>query len=293
MDVLTAVEVDQYALVGTAITATFRAVDQDGEPDTSLAAPTVSCVNSVGTAVTVGAVTETADDSAIFQATIAAADNSQVDELTVTWTTGGVARTTTIGVIGAWPFSYADLAAFDKSVQSRALTDFLPARRETISELVGIAHKSPVPMFATARIWNVDGNGARLPHTHVTAVRSVAEIDEDGDETLYTVAQLAEVAVTRSGVLYRKSGAFTRSRDLKIHYVHGVELPPQYLKRAMMLRCVWHMNQSSSNLMERVTSWSTGEGGTYRYDSATVKKTGMPNVDGAYQRFAGPNFGFA
>jgi len=291
MDVLTAVEVDQYALAGVAVDVQFQTVDANGEPATGTT-PTVAVVDGLGEAVTVGAVSEVGSGTGLYQATIAAGDNTTVTELTVTWAVSGVNHVRRVSVLGRWPFTFADLRAFDKSVENKAGDAFLTARRETMSELMGMCPKSPVPMFGIARLWQPSGYEATLPHRHVTTIHAVAEIDPDGTETAYSASELADLAVSEHGTLFNRGAYWSGYHDLKVTYTHGAELPPQYLKRAMMLRCVWHLNQQSSNLMERVTSWSTGEGGTYRYDNATATKTGMPNVDGAYKRWAGPNYGF-
>lgn len=290
--VRTADQPDQFALVNTAITARWQRLDSDGEPSDTGAAPTVACADAAGNAVTIGSVSADPTTVGGYTATIAAADNDSITELTATWTESGLAHTTTIAVIGAWPFSVDQLRTFDRSVVSAPTATLLTARSVTIAELQGIApRKSPVPRYASADTTASQGGWLLLPHADVRSIVSVYDVDPDGTTDAWSDTERAYLHINGS-IIHNRAGAFTDAH-LRVDYTYGLDRPPHYLREAMMLRCVWWATREASTLMERTTSWSTGEGGTYRYDMASVDKTGMPNVDAAYLRWRGGEFAIA
>jgi hypothetical protein len=292
MSVTTAVEVNKYALVGTAIVAQFQYVDSDGEPADPGGVPTVTVVDATGAAVTIGLATLVTGTTGLYEATITAVNNDTVTQLTASWVSASVTYTTTIAVIGAWPFSVAQLKAFDLSVNIKDAASLIAARLVALSELCDMANRSPVPMFASAKLNGAGAPSVVLPHVDIRAVSAVYNIASDGTETAWTAAERSYIDVRReSGLLTMRSGSWFD--DVRIEYTYGLDMPPTYLRNAMMTRCVWWANQEASTLMERTTSWSTGEGGTYRYDMAGENKTGMPNVDGPYKRFGRADPGFA
>lgn len=286
METVTAADVDVLALVSTSVDARFIYADSDGEPATAPATPTVAAVDGSGTAVTIGAVSAVSGSTGEYSATIAAADNDTVTRLTLTWTVSGIDYETRIDVVGAYPFTLAELREYDRSAEQMDKARLVRARRSTLSELERLTNRSPVPKFAAAKAYKdeVCAPPLYLPHQDIRTVQAVYDLDETGAQTAWTAGELSYLDPDRSGRLRLNSGSWG-SWGNRFEYTYGLDSAPEYLRNAMMLRCVWWATQNVSTMLERTTSWSTGDGGTYRLDSASEMKTGMPNVDAAYARF--------
>lgn len=267
---------------GATLSHTFRV----GETATDAAgAVSVAVTRLDGTPVQSGAATH----PGVGQYAFALGPVAQLDALTVTWTgtVAGAARTETdlVEVVGGYLFELADLRSEYKPDPTRFPTSVLEAKRTAAEveceDICGVAF---VPRFTRVSL-DSRGGGCDLLLPHAQA-RSVRAVSVDG-----TVWPLAGVTVSGSGVL-TTSGVWPRGRVV-VEYEHGLDWPPPDLADAVMLRSFSLLGRASSGVPQRAVSWSADSGGTYRLSLPGARKTGIPDVDGPYERHTLDVGGFA
>jgi hypothetical protein len=231
--------------------------------------------------------------------TVTVPAQSQVDLLTVDWTgsVGGATVTARdyIEVVGGFIFGLAEARAVPPILDStRYPTDKLAQKRIGVEqECETICGQAFVPRFA--RVAFTLDYGSRgttlasklaLPSINVTALRAVSV---DG------VAQsLTGLSVGQSGVLRGLvwAGTTTGTRII-VEYEHGMDFPPEDLKDACMLRLRSRLTQGDSGVPQRALSFSVADGGVYRLSTPSGTRTGIPDVDGVYERYTLGMGGFA
>jgi hypothetical protein len=98
---------------------------------------------------------------------------------------------------------------------------------------------------------------------------------------------VAAVGITDYGVLRRPFGALWPAglNNIIVEYDHGLDYPPEEIRQAGILRLRSLIGQTTSSVPDRATSYSVGDGGTYRLSTPSKQKTGIPDVDGPYERY--------
>ncbi|MET8908384.1 hypothetical protein [Micromonospora sp. NPDC004551] len=269
---------------GATLTHTFRV----GETATdATGAVTVAVARLDGTPVQSGAATHPAGQTGVY--TFALNPVAQLDALTVTWsgTIAGAARAEQdlVEVVGGFLFEVADLRTEHQIDPTRYPTAVLEARRVIAEveceDICGVAF---VPRFRRVA---VDSRGCRdllLPDAEVRTVRAVSAGG--------TVWPLAGVTASTSGVL-ASTGAPWPAGRVVVEYEHGLDGPPPDLIDAVMLRAFSMLGRAGAAVPQRAITWSAAEGGTYRLALPGARKTGIPDVDGPYERHTLDVGGFA
>lgn len=216
---------------------------------------------------------------------------ASVDVLTLDWT--GVISGATITardfveVVGGYLFGLAEARAMPPVLDgTRYPTATLAQKRISVEqECEKICGQAFVPRFA--RVALTAGRASlTLPDVNVRALRAV---------TFGGVAQsLSGLAVSASGVVSGGSfPAYSPERPLIVEYEHGLDYPPEDLKDAAMLRLRSRLSMGDSGIPQRALSFTVGDGGTYRLSTPSAQKTGIPDVDGVYERHTIDRGGFA
>lgn len=226
----------------------------------------------------------------VYQVTVPA--QSQLDTLTVDWT-GTVAGASVtardiVEVVGGFLFGLAEARAIPPVLDStRYPTARLAQKRISVEqECEEICGQSFVPRFARVSVTATGQVGLPLPNVRVRALRAV---------TVDGAAQaISGLQVTQSGVI---TGAYWPSRypysTAIIEYEHGWEYPPEDLREAAMLRLRSRLAQGDTGIPQRALSFSSTDGGVYRLSTPSQQRTGIPDVDGVYERYTVLRGGFA
>jgi hypothetical protein len=263
---------------------------------------TYSVTNTAGTAVASG--NATVGTAGSGEVTAVLAGQASLDRLTVAWTAtvAGASLTEydTVEVVGGFLFTLAEGRASDTQLADTAKypTAVLEAARAATEwELEQICDRSFVQRYAYV---TMDGTGTsqlvlRGPdedrsfrdYVSLSSISMADEVDETF--TAFTADELADVAVTPDGTMYRASGdVFTWGRsNVRVGYVYGrTGAIPGDLKLATLTRFRTWCNQFRSGVPDRVTSYTTADGSNFRIAAEAAYRTGIPSVDAAYSRYS-------
>jgi hypothetical protein len=232
--------------------------------------------------------------SNVYTVTVPA--QSTLDTLTVDWTgtVAGAAVTARdiVEIVGGFIFGLAEARAQPPTLDTvRYPTARLAAKRIGVEqECEEICGQAFVPRFARVTLTIPPGTTRKaltLPSINVRALRALTI---DG-----TTQSLTGLGVTPSGVLTGLSfdGGTTTNASVIVEYEHGMDYPPEDLKDACMLRLRSRLSQGDTGVPQRALSFSVQDGGVYRLSTPTGKKTGIPDVDGVYERYSLDRGGFA
>lgn len=281
-------------------------------PADSSTTVTVSVTDASGVVVASGNAASSGPGTGTYTFTLPG--QAQLASLTATWsaTIAGTAVSADepVEIVGGFFFTLAEGRASDDSLSdaTRYPTAALAAaRQDTEAECEGICERAFVPRY---RRLTLDGSGTSdllLPDggdelvagvvlRGVRAVRSAQVAPRVGQTFVpLNAAQLGALAVTRDGLLRRTDGAVWTEgvSNVVLEYEYGSDAPPTELKRAALQRFRWLATQPRSGIPDRATSFQAAEGGFYQLDTAGVSRTGIPDVDAAYTRYArgGPGDG--
>lgn len=224
-----------------------------------------------------------------YTATVPAQSN--VDILTFDWT-GVISGSTVtardyIEVVGGYIFGLAEARAMPPVLDSlKYPTAMLARKRISVEqECEAICGQAFVPRFA--RVSVPAGRATlTLPDINIRVLRGI---------TVDGVAQsLTGLAVSESGVV---SGGYWASRTPQpaviVEYEHGWEYPPEDLREAAMLRLRSRLSMGDTGVPQRALSFSVADGGVYRLSTPSKQRTGIPEVDGPYERYTCDPGGFA
>lgn len=262
----------------------------DETPTDATGAVTYSVQRLDGTVVASG--NASGPVSNVYTVTVPA--QSQLDTLTVDWTgtVAGAAVTArdVIEVVGGFIFGLAEARAQPPTLDTtRYPTARLAAKRIGVEqECEEICGQAFVPRFARVTLTLPPGTtrtALRLPHANVRALRALTV---DG-----TAQTLTGLGVSPAGVLTGSSWLGRSDGSVIVEYEHGMDYPPEDLKDACMLRLRSRLSQGDTGVPQRALSFSVQDGGVYRLSTPTGKKTGIPDVDGVYERYTLDRGGFA
>lgn len=224
---------------------------------------------------------------------------ANVDTLTVDWaaTVAGSAITArdTIEIVGGYLFGLAEARAMPPALDTTKYpTAKLAQKRIGVeTECEEICGQAFVPRFARVE-FTLDGqsrgttliNKLTLPHINIRTLRAC---------TIDGVTQsLTGLTVSQSGVLrgLTWAGVITGNK-IVVEYEHGLDFPPEDLKDAAMLRLRSRLSAGDSGVPQRALSFSVADGGVYRLSTPAANRTGIPEVDGVYERYTLDRGGFA
>jgi len=284
----------QIALAGTAITCRFGYLNSDGVPADAPAEPTVAVVDLAGDPVTVGSVTNPAtegDEAPIYEATISAGNApSGPDQLTVTWTTDGVAHVRTIDDVGGFLFSVADARRRkgNRHVTKVYDDDIVQGRMVVESEALELLERSMTPRARKVTVEAPCGSRPLiLPDTDVRTLRKVTVTAGSSSEE-YTAGQIADLHVDRAGIVTRLDSTVWSSAaraTVTVIYDYGLTHPPQEIVQAALRRLDYWLREDVSLLPEFASGYTMPDTGfTYRFGGSSMS-TGDLAVDRIYDRY--------
>lgn len=259
--------VDGQALVGVAANLDASFLDQDGDLVAAVGTVTVDVARADGTVIATGAATTT-PSTGLYRYALTAADNTQLDLLTLTWKDGTSARLTTVHeIVGGYYFTVAELRAFDTTLSDASkypAADIVVARAEVEAEFENITGTAWVPRY---RRFRCSGSGAVALATPIWAprsVRSVRAYTTDTDYTSFTASELAAIDVDDTGILTRRDGTAwsAGTENLVIEVEHGYNRPTPDLLRAAKQRCRYRLNMEKTRSRDSAVRM-TVDGATY------------------------------
>jgi len=269
------------ALVGVSVVVEYTHRDQYGEPAAAATTPTVAVSRlSDAATVTAGAVVDAG--SGLYQATIAAADNDQLDVLLVDWTADGYTHRRTVDIVGGYMFSLAD---FDAVHSIAALT---AARKRAVRTIVEteaeiICRRSWVPRFRQQKLVGHYTHELLLDEPDIRSLRTASWTSGSNVSNTFTAAQIAAVSVHPGGRLHRH-GVVWPAAEITVGVEVGPDLTPPDVVEAAQRRMEYWASQPMSAIPNRAVSFDVTDGGTYRLAGGTPKRTGDPDVDAVYLR---------
>jgi hypothetical protein len=285
-------------VIRTAAATLTRSLFVDETPTDATGSVLVAVTRLDGTVVTSGTATHPGPTGVY---TFILPGQALVDHLDVTWTAtlGGatVALTDRVEIVGGFMFGLAEARASDSSLSdpARYPTATLADKRiEVEQECERLTGQAWVPRFARAVLGGTGCDTLVLPHQAVRTVRSV-KTRTLPTEAYTAVSTLANFVPSPGGILTRYDGGLFPAgyQSVVVEYEHGADVPPEDLKEAAMMRLRSRLNLSRSGVPDRVNSYTTPDGSTYRVSMPGRDYTGIPEVDAVYQRYSAPPVGFA
>lgn len=226
-----------------------------------------------------------------------------LDELVVSWaaTVSGdaiVVDSDRLQVVGGFLFSLTAGRAVDSALADTTKfpsATLVEKRTEVEDECERICGQAMVPRF---RRLQLNGTGtADLPvgDPWLRAVRAVSLSTRYGQPFIpLTSTQLSYIAPGEDGVARRTDGGIwlTGTRNVIIEVEHGRDMPPTEITRVAKIRFKSLLMQSRSPLPDRAERIAVTDMGTVLLAQPDTERTGLPEVDAVYSRYADPLPGF-
>ena len=211
------------------------------------------------------------------QYTFAVPAQTQLDALAVDWS-GSLGRyRDLLEVVGGFFFDLAEVRQEHGLSLAQHPTEKLVRKRlEVEIECERICGRAFVPRFERTAVRSDGRATLLLPRLEVRALRAVSI-----SGAAWSPADVAAVDVNPAGVLTAPV-AWPSGRVI-VEYEHGMDFPPEDLRTAAMLRLRSRVHITSSGVPDRAITWSAADGGTYRIALPSGEKTGIPEVDAAYE----------
>jgi hypothetical protein len=159
-------------------------------------------------------------------------------------------------------------------------------RTEVEQEAERICQVGFVPRFERQKI---NGSGTPLLGTRRRFVRAVRAVTIGG--VALDAPTVAALTFTDDGIITRPGGALwtAGAGNVIAEYEFGYDYPPEEIRTAAKLRLRSMLGRTSTGVPDRALSFITAEGGTYRVSTPARQKTGIPDVDGVYERYYRPH----
>lgn len=216
--------------------------------------------------------------------------------LTATWTgtVGGSAirESETVEIVGGHLFTLAEGRASDVALADDTkytTAHLVAARLATEEECEEICDRAFTPRY---RRLVTDGTGTPslvLADNDLRIIRAARIASRTGESFVaLTSDQRAALAITQDRVVVREDQSeWTEGRNnVIVEYEFGLDRPPADLVRASLRRFRWWLNVGRTTIPDRATSWTANDGTTYQLDMPSAYRTGMPDVDAVYERYA-------
>jgi hypothetical protein len=217
-----------------------------------------------------------------------------LDELIVSWaaTVSGdavVLDQDRLQVVGGFFFGLSEVRNELKVPVASATTAQLAAKRtEVEQECERICRRAFVPRFAREYLDGTNTERLALPPRRCE-VRAVRAVSVGG--VAWSAPDVAALAFSaEAGALYRPLGVIwpLGHRNIAVEWEFGWDYPPEDLKSVSMLRLRSLLPRTRSGIPERALSYTDQAGTSYRLSMPDKDSTGIPDVDGTYQRWMRP-----
>lgn len=275
--------------------ATLEHTFEVGESRTdSTATVTVAVTDTNGDAVSSGDATSAGTGTGRYTYTLPG--QAALAALTVSWsgTLAGasVTETDTVEIVGGFFFRLFRARDSDVALANPAeytTEQLLTARLETEVECEEICDRAFVPRYRRAVLSGTGTTDIVIPDTDLRSVRAVRVSPGAGEAFVaLSTDELAAVVLVGNRELRRTDGEewTLGAGNVVIEYEHGLDAPPEDLRRAALVRARTRLNIHRSGVPDRATSFTLAEGGTFRLDMPGPHKTGLPEVDAIYGRYS-------
>jgi hypothetical protein len=263
------------------VTHVFKA---DEVPTDAAGSVTATVQRLDGSAVASGTATHGAAGSGAYSWDVTRA---VLDSLTLDFS-GSVGGSTVtardyVEVVGGFLFDLGDVRT-EQGISSTIwpAAKLAQKRNQVEQECERICRRAFVPRFEREVLSGNDSERLGLKRSEIRAIRAVTVAG-----TVWTAPQIAELGFTDSGVLFRPSGVAwpLGHRNIIVEYEHGWDAPPEDIIDAAKLRLQSLLPRAKSGIPSRATSFVNDNGATYRLSLPTKDTTGIPDVDGAYQKW--------
>lgn len=287
----------QRILQGAPAALSVTLADQDGNPVAAVGALTVSVAQADGTVLLpAGTTTTAAGPIGAYTAALTAAQTVLLNVLTATWTDAGNGRvvTTTHEIVGGFYFNLADArGSNDNLLQDAAKYPdplVLTTRQEVEEEAERICDVSFVPRYKRLVLDGWATPELILGGHRIRTIRSIRIYTVAGGSQFiaFTPAQLSSLVIDPDGTLHRTDfGFFDEGRgNIVVELEHGYDAPPATVKRAALTRLRSRLNFEKGAVPDRATTFTAENGQSYKLSTADEFRTGIPEVDAAYERYS-------
>jgi len=211
-----------------------------------------------------------------------------LDSLTLDWsgTLAGAAVSVRdyVEIVGGHLFDLAEARAAHSGLSSESTYPWslLAAKRiEVEQECEGICRRAFVPRFSRRVLDGNDRDRLAVPDSELRAVRAVSV-----GGVAWLAPDVAALGFTDFGTIVRPGGALWPAglRNVVLEYEHGLDFPPGTIREAGILRLRSRIAVTRSGVPDRATSYTVADGGVYRLSMPGKERTGVPEVDGAYEK---------
>jgi hypothetical protein len=186
-----------------------------------------------------------------------------------------------VEIVGGHLFGLAEAAEARPPLDLARYPFSLIAKRriEVEQECEDICGVAFVPRFRRVALDGDYGNTLVLPDPMVRSIRAITV-----DGIAWSSGQISDAHASQSGVVTLRAGVWPWGRqNVVIEYEHGFDLPPSGVSTAGITRLRSILMPTETSVPLRATSVVIGEGGVYRISQPSKKKTGIPDVDAAYE----------
>jgi hypothetical protein len=212
----------------------------------------------------------------------------QLDTLAVSWTGtfGGAVFTALdyVEVVGGYLFNLDEARALPPALDTTTYpTATLKTKRiEVEEECERICGRAFVPRFHREALSGRDTDRLGVRHRYLRTLRAVTV-----SGVAWSAPDVAAVRISESGMLTRPAGNIwpAGASNVVVEYEHGYDYPPEEIRSAAMKRLRSRLTTTSSGVPDRAISWNTQDGGTYRISLPSGERTGIPDVDAAYEGY--------
>lgn len=280
---------DQRILQGTAATLDVTLYDQNGTPADAAGALTVQVAKADGTEVLpAGSATTNPAGTGTYQRSLTVAQTATLDTLTATWTDAGDGSThvTKHEIVGGFLFTVTEARASDAVLADDVkypTATILATRRQIEDDFERICDVALVPRYRRERIATNRGQ-VLLPTPLVRSIRSVRSYSDGDTYATLTASDIANLTINDLGLIV--SSALPWGQDAVVEWEHGYDRPPGNIKTAALRYLRHRLFEPFTAIPERATSFSIDQGGTYRLDTASRWKIGIPDIDAELDRWS-------
>jgi len=210
--------------------------------------------------------------------TCAMPTSTDVDLWTVDWV-GTIAGASTtfrdyVEVVGGFIFGLAEARAQRPLLSTAQWSEALLARKRLSveQECERICGYAFVPRFVRVATTGRGTDTLVLPLIYGRTIRA-ATVDGSA---------VTGLKITESGLVTGTD--FGDGLPVILEVEHGLDYPPEPIKDACMLRLRSRLHEVDTDVPHRALSFTVQAGGTYRLSTPSRERTGIPDVDAAYER---------
>lgn len=278
----------------TAVAVLSHTFEVGETPTDSSTTVTVSVTDANGAVVSSGNATSAGVGTGRYTFTLPG--QASLSLLTVSWSAtiagAAVVETDYCEVAGGFFFRLSEARGSDTSLVSSieyTTAQLEGARLETEIECEEICDRAFVPRYRRAVLSGTGTTDIVIPDADLRTLRAARISPGPGQAfAALTASELAAVQLVGTRELRRTDhNEWTiGAGNVIVEYECGLDRPPDDLRRAALLRLRTRLNIHRSAIPDRATSFTLGDGGTFRLDLPGPYKTGLPEVDAVYGRYS-------